>query len=117
MCRHHNPRVSGFDLDGVFDEDDYFHFYFRDGQADEAASDLEASQVANLLGLRPGIRVLDAPCGHGRISERLAERGCRMVGIDRAPHFIRRAQESARARGVEVDYRVGDLRDLAFTAE
>jgi SAM-dependent methyltransferase len=109
--------VAGFDLDGVFDEDDYRYFYYNDEEASEASSDIEASQVASLLGLRPGMRVLDDPCGHGRITERLAQQGCRMVGIDRAAHFIGVAERNARARGVEVDYRVGDLRELSLAAE
>jgi SAM-dependent methyltransferase len=109
--------VAGFDLEGVFDDDDYRYFYFNDEKASDASSDTEASQVASLLGLRPGIRVLDAPCGHGRITERLAQRGCRMVGVDRAAHFIEVAERNAQTRGVEVDYRVGDLRELSLTAE
>jgi hypothetical protein len=76
--------MGAFDLDGVFDEDDYLHFYFGDQEASDAASDLEAGQVASLLQLQPGMRVLDAPSGHGRIAQRLAQRGCVVVGIDRA---------------------------------
>jgi SAM-dependent methyltransferase len=40
-----------------------------------------------------------------------------MVGIDRAAHFIGVAERNALARGVEVDYRVGDLRELRLTGE
>src|SRR2546428_7816 len=90
-----NPGVAGFDLDGVFDDDDYLYFYFNDEERDDASSETEASQVAGLLGLQPDMRVLDAGCGHGRITERLAQRGCRMVGIDRAPHFISLARRNA----------------------
>jgi SAM-dependent methyltransferase len=106
-----------FDLDGVFDEDDYLHFYFHDEESSEVESDLEASQVARLLELRPGMRVLDAPCGHGRIAQRLAARGLRVVGIERAPHFVRLARRNTQTAGVEVEYRVGDLRELELTAE
>jgi SAM-dependent methyltransferase len=109
--------MPDFDLDGGFDEADYQYFYFSDEESSSAAADFEAGQVAALLDLQPGERVLDAPCGHGRITERLAQIGCRMVGIDRAPHFIRSARESATALGLEVDYRIGDLRELAFGAE
>ena len=112
-----NPGVVGFDLDGIFDEDDYRYFYFSDRRSSDANADVEARQVAGLLGLRAGQCVLDAPCGHGRIAERLARSGYRVVGIDRAPHFIRLAEEKARAAGVKVDYRVGDLRDLSLSEE
>jgi SAM-dependent methyltransferase len=63
------------------------------------------------------MRVLDAPCGHGRIAERLARWGCQVVGIDQAAHFIRLAERNAKAHSLEVDYRVGDLRELDFRAE
>lgn len=109
--------MGEFDLEGVFDEDDYLHFYFQDGKSSDAQSDVEAGQVASLLGLHPGTRVLDAPCGHGRIAQRLAERGCEVVGIDRAAHFIRLAERNAQSLGVEVDYRVGDLRELALAPD
>jgi SAM-dependent methyltransferase len=109
--------MAAFDLDGVFDEDDYRYFYFGDARSSDAASDAEAAQVASLLNLQPGQRVLDAPCGHGRITQRLAQRGVQMVGIDRAPHFIRAAREAAAALALDIDYRLGDLRDLALAAE
>jgi SAM-dependent methyltransferase len=109
--------MGEFDLEGVFDQDDYIHFYFSDQAVSNAGADVEAGQVAALLGLQPGMRVLDAPCGHGRIAERLAQRGCAVVGIDQAAHFIELAKRNAVARGVDLDYRVGDLRELDLSAE
>lgn len=109
--------MDEFDLEGVFDENDYLYFYFDSDDASDARSGIEAAQVYDLLQLRPGLRVLDAPCGHGRIAERLAERGCDVVGIDRAAHFILVAERNAKVRGVKVDYRVGDLRELNAVAE
>jgi 2-polyprenyl-3-methyl-5-hydroxy-6-metoxy-1,4-benzoquinol methylase len=106
--------MGEFDLEGVFDEVDYIHFYFSDRAVSDAGADIEAGQVAALLGLEPGMRVLDAPCGHGRIAERLAQRGCVVVGIDQATHFIELAKRNALARGVDVDYRVADLRERSI---
>ena len=101
--------ASRFDLDGVFDDEDYLYFYFHDEAAADVQSDAEAEQVAGLLELQSGMRVLDCPCGHGRIAERLAERGCEVVGIDRAPRFIELARRNAASRDVDVDYRVMDV--------
>lgn len=109
--------TGGFDLDGVFDEEDYLHFYFRDAAIADAQADAETEQVVGLLELQPGMRVLDCPCGHGRIAERLAQRGCDVVGIDRAPHFIALARRNAATRGVDVDYRVMDVRTLDTVGE
>jgi cyclopropane fatty-acyl-phospholipid synthase-like methyltransferase len=41
-----------------------------------------AAAIAALLDLPAGARVLDAPCGAGRIAVRLAERGLDVTGID-----------------------------------
>jgi len=52
--------------------------------------------------------VLDAPCGHGRISNLLAARGLEVVGVDASALFL----DVAREAGTSVDYRLGDLREL-----
>jgi SAM-dependent methyltransferase len=45
-----------------------------------------------LLNLKPGSRVLDAPCGFGRIARALAERGAEVLGVDASPVQIERAE-------------------------
>jgi 2-polyprenyl-3-methyl-5-hydroxy-6-metoxy-1,4-benzoquinol methylase len=52
------------------------------------------------------------PCGHGRITTELAALGAAVTGIDLMEHFLAMAREAATSRGVQVDYRRGDLRDL-----
>ena len=94
-----------FDFEATFG-DDYLYFY-RPTLTDEV-SERDTDDIVGLLGLAPGDSVLDAPCGHGRISNRLAARGCAVVGVDAAELFLVVARES----GSDVDYRLGDLRDL-----
>ncbi|MFN2557564.1 MAG: class I SAM-dependent methyltransferase [Nitriliruptorales bacterium] len=98
-----------FDFDGVFD-DDYLYFYAD--RLDEEHSEQDTAFIAGLLGLEPRMRVLDVPCGHGRIANRLAVRGAEVVGVDSNPLFLERARQDAAARGVEVDFLQGDMRDL-----
>ncbi len=45
-----------------------------------------------LLGLRPGSRVLDAPCGYGRLSRPLAERGAVVLGVDQSQALLDHAE-------------------------
>ncbi len=54
----------------------------------------EAAQLMTLLDLQPGDRVLDAPCGYGRISLPLARRGVHVVGVDYSPALLNHARES-----------------------
>jgi SAM-dependent methyltransferase len=100
-----------FDTEGMFDED-YLYFYvgyLTDGQADA-----DADLIWRLLDLRPGLAVLDLGCGHGRIANRLAERGCEVTGLDVTPMFLDLARADAAVRGVTVEYRHGDMRDLPW---
>lgn len=99
------------DVEQVFD-DDYLHFY-EDLLTDER-SDAETVLIWRLLELEPGLEVLDLACGHGRIANRLAERGARVSGLDATPRFLELARADAAARGVEVDYLHGDMRELPW---
>lgn len=89
-----------FDADGLFD-DDYLYFFARPL---EERGDADTDLIWNLLGLEPGMEVLDLACGHGRISNRLAQRGCRVTGLDATAAFLDYARQDARARGVTVAY-------------
>jgi SAM-dependent methyltransferase len=102
----------GFDAQGLFDED-YLHFY-AEALSDER-SDAETELLWRLLELRPGMELLDLACGHGRIANRLAARGCRVTGLDATPLFLDLARRDAADRGVDVDYVEGDMRALPWT--
>lgn len=67
-----------------------------------------------LLAVHPNDRVLDAACGQGVLCRLLAERGAMVTGVDASRDLI----AAARARGDRnVEYRVGDARDMAFLPE
>jgi 2-polyprenyl-3-methyl-5-hydroxy-6-metoxy-1,4-benzoquinol methylase len=102
--------MSEFDFEGVFDED-YLYFYetFLNERTPE-----EVERIVELFELEPGAEILDCPCGHGRIANPLAERGFRVTGLDTTELFLERAREDAAARGVEVEYVHGDMRELPW---
>ena len=98
-----------FDFEATFNQD-YLHFHRAD--LDDEPANEDTARVVDLLDLRRGARVLDAPCGHGRIANRLAAAGMAVVGVDANAHFLAEARSHAAILGVEVDYRPGDLRRL-----
>ena len=67
------------------------------------------------LALEPGMDVLDLACGHGRIANRLAQRGARVTGLDATPMFLELARRDAAERGVEVEYVEGDMRAIPWS--
>ena len=44
--------------------------------------------LVELLDPRPGERVLDAGCGTGQLTARIAESGADVVGIDNSPEMV-----------------------------
>ena len=99
-----------FEAEQLFDED-YLYFY---GPREEETTETEVDALWRILELAPGTEVLDAPCGHGRIANRLAERGCRVTGLDATQLFLDVARRDAAARGVDVEYVHGDMRSLPW---
>lgn len=61
-----------------------------------------------------GPEVLELGCGEGRLAIELAERGCRVTGVDLSPRRIERATASARQAGVHdrVTFCTGDLNTM-----
>jgi cyclopropane fatty-acyl-phospholipid synthase-like methyltransferase len=83
-----------FEFSEVFDKD-YLYFY---GPHLEAVSDAQTETVWRLLKLEPGMEVLDLACGHGRIANRLAQRGVQVTGLDATPLFLEQARRDAAER-------------------
>ena len=77
----------------------------------------EADCLRRMLRIRRGQRVLDAPCGAGRVAFHLAKRGAMVVGIDLRKSFIDRAKRRFRRDGVKADLRCMDLRAIEFENE
>jgi SAM-dependent methyltransferase len=77
----------------------------------------EAAFLDRALGLRSGARVLDVPCGHGRLALELAARGAIVAGFDISEDAIALARADAAARGVDVRFEVRDMRDIPFETE
>jgi SAM-dependent methyltransferase len=95
----------------VFDED---YLYFYEDFLDDDLSNAQAELIWTTLRLSEADEVLDVPCGHGRIANRLAGRGARVTGVDADALFLARARDDAAQRGVEVDYVQADMRELPW---
>lgn len=77
-------------------------FLFTDRPNQTLAVEVEA--------LPPG-RALDLGAGQGRNAVWLAERGWRVTAVDFSPVGLRRGEQLARAKGVEVEFVLADVRE------
>ena len=90
--------------------DDYLYFY--EESIDDEHSDSDTAEILGLLDLPPGSRILDAPCGHGRIARRLAAAGMEVTGVDLTPAYLEQARADPQLPPVTVTYLEGDVRAL-----
>jgi len=79
----------------------------------ETITDIHA-RVIERLAPQPGMKWLDLACGTGAAAELAAEKGAAVTGVDLAPALIETAEERARERNLDIDYRVGDCENLEF---
>lgn len=100
-----------FDLEATFG-DDYLYFYAD--SIDDGHSDDDTAQILGMLQPGAGARILDAPCGHGRLTRRLAASGLEVIGIDISKEFLEIAASvpMPTGGGGSATYVHGDLREL-----
>lgn len=84
------------------------------GGHDESRTVAEARIIKRVLRLRKGQRVLDCPCGMGRITFALAGLGLDVTGADLTASYIRRARRRAKREGLDVPFVRCDMRELPF---
>ncbi len=83
----------------------------------------QARLIRRLLKLRPGERVLDVPCGQGRLTLPLAQGGLALTGVDLSPRYLARARRAARAAGLATGaggsarFICADMRRIEFAGE
>ena len=77
----------------------------------------EADFLAGELQIKPKARLLDVPCGNGRVSIELAKRGFRVTGLDISAEFIEEARAAVvKTEGIQAKFILGDMRELDFAA-
>lgn len=108
-----HPTKIHFPFEDVFRPEEYLYFMEETLAAEDTPAQIDF--VERTLGLRPGMRVVDMGCGHGRHTNELARRGYKAVGIDLVPGFLEVATQHAASIGVEPQFIEGDLR--GFRAE
>ena len=84
---------------------------------DEETTGGEARFAEQALGLFPGDRVLDVPCGGGRMALELASQGFDVTGVDFSGELLETARRGALDLGLPVSWVQRDMRDLPWEGE
>lgn len=79
---------------------------------DRAAQDADFLQTACRLPAKG--KVLDVPCGEGRVALELAGRGFEVVGVDISPGLLAAARQRADERRFTVEWHEADMRHLPW---
>ncbi len=86
----------------------YLRYSFTKG------TEQEVGFLADVLGLAPGMRVLDVGCGPGRHAHALGRRGIEVHGVDISERLVSLARDGAPPGGT---FERADARALGFDAE
>ena len=90
--------------------------FVRHSRDDEQTQE-EADFVQQALGLALGSKVLDVPCGGGRLSLELASRGYQVTGVDISLPLLDAAKVEADVQRLAIDWEHRDMRDLPWPGE
>ncbi len=80
----------------------------------ENQTQMEATFINEQLHLTPLAKVLDVPCGDGRLAIELASRGFELIGVDISSGFLKEARSRAAKLGVNVVWEHREMRDLPW---
>jgi SAM-dependent methyltransferase len=80
----------------------------------ESQTQADAEFLAKELAQPSGAKIADVPCGHGRLSLALAERGYSVTGVDFSEDALRFAIEGAAEKKLPVTFERRDMRELAW---
>jgi SAM-dependent methyltransferase len=96
----------------AFFDDDYLRIYRPQFTPERTAA--ETKFIADALKVTAGAEVLDLACGFGRHAIGMAKLGFKVTGLDFNPRYLEIAAADAKAAGVQVTWRTGDMRALGF---
>lgn len=78
---------------------------------------VETGLAFNLFNVKEGIKVLDIGCGTGNFSIKLAQKGCKVIGIDVSEEMLSIAKKKAEKAGLDIQFYHMDVYDLKFEDE
>ncbi|WP_394542840.1 class I SAM-dependent methyltransferase (plasmid) [Priestia aryabhattai] len=103
-----------FNTDEVFNVD--YEYFYETALTPEITSK-EVTIIKDLLDLETNMKILDLPCGYGRIANQLAYLGCDIVGIDTNEEYLKKARLDAQSYNLSTQYLLEDMRNIMYSNE
>jgi SAM-dependent methyltransferase len=75
---------------------------------------IEWARLLEWLDPKEGERVLDVACGRGTLTLKIAEKGCRVCGIDISEDVINSAIQFAKREKIACEFQIGDAECLPY---
>lgn len=79
-----------------------------------SVSNDETRYIINKLGLKPGMKFLDCPCGIGRISIPMTRKGIKVTGVDITIPYLQELSKKAQRKKLKIDLHEMDMRKINF---
>ena len=95
-----------------FFEGDWLDLQPAAWSAEHTAADVDA--IVRLLALKTGAKVLDVPCGEGRISLELARRRFDVTSLDLSEPLLELGRTAASEEELNISWHLGDMRELPW---
>ncbi len=94
---------------------DYDKWY--DSKMGSFADQVQTELAFSLFKPTAGMKILDVGCGTGNFSIKLAEMGCKVVGIDVSDEMLDKARKKAKAKDLNIEFHIMDVYNLDFSHE
>lgn len=101
----------------VFDDkaNDYDQWY--KSKLGSFVDKVETELAFSLFKPTSGMKILDVGCGTGNFSIKLAEMGCKVIGIDLSEKMINKAKEKIKNTNLDIEFYAMDVYDIDFPDE
>lgn len=98
----------------IFDDKAVDYDVWYKNKMGKFVDDVETKLAFSMFTPMEGMRVLDVGCGTGNFSIKLAEMGCKVIGIDVSDEMLKIAREKAKETGLDIEFHQMDVYDISF---